>query len=57
MEQEQTQDQDLSNLISIYITQLSASEQVALQIAREHLGTSFHIQKSNGFIQWLKTNA
>ena len=57
MEQEQTQDQDLSNLISIYITQLSASEQIALQIAREHLGTSFHIQKSNGFIQWLKTNA
>ena len=37
-----------------YISQLSVTEKKAFVIAQTHLGTSFHIQKSNGYIQWLK---
>lgn len=42
------------NLVSIYIEQLSPMEKIAMDIAKDHLGTSFDIQKSNGFIEWCK---
>ena len=45
------------NIISIYIQQLSPIEKIAMEIAQEHLGTSFDIQKSNGFIEWSKKKA
>lgn len=35
-----------------YVEQLSAIERTAYMVAYEHLGTSFHILHSNGFIKW-----
>lgn len=40
--------------IELYTNQLSSIEKMALVIAEEHLGTSFNLQKSNGFIEWCK---
>lgn len=37
-----------------YIKQLSVQEKTAFQIAKNHLGSSFHIRKSNGYNEWLK---
>jgi hypothetical protein len=42
------------NKITEYINQLSPMQQKAYNIAKQHLGTSFNISKSNGFIDWLK---
>jgi len=42
------------DLVSLYISQLSSTHKKVFLIAQEHLGTSFHIQKSNGYIQWLQ---
>lgn len=35
-----------------YVNQLSEQERIVLEIAREHLGSSFDICKSIGFIDW-----
>jgi hypothetical protein len=37
-----------------YIESLSLKEYMAFQIAKSHLQTSFHLQKSNGYIHYLK---
>jgi hypothetical protein len=37
-----------------YWNQLSIQEKKAFLIAKNHLGTSFHIEKSNGYHEWLK---
>ena len=37
-----------------YWNQLSIQEKKAFLIAKNHLGTSFHIEKSNGYHDWLK---
>jgi hypothetical protein len=42
-----------SNLIQ-YLNQLDPIEKKAYKIAKEHLGSSFNIVKSNGFCDWLK---
>ena len=47
---------EVKDLVALYISQLSPMETKAFNIAKEHLGTSFHIQKSNGYIQWLREN-
>lgn len=39
---------------SVYISQLSPFELSAYRIAKSHLGTSFHLKKSNGFLKWSK---
>ena len=39
-----------------YIAQLNSIEKIVLQIAKEHLETSFSIEKSIGFKEWLKKN-
>jgi hypothetical protein len=41
-------------LIEEYISQLTEVEKIAYEIAKEHLGTSFNIRRSNGFKEWLK---
>lgn len=41
-------------LILAYLTQLSPLQKQAYSIAKQHLGTSFHILKSNAYIHWLK---
>lgn len=35
-----------------YLHQLSDKEKIAYEIARDHLGTSFHVIKSIGYIEW-----
>jgi hypothetical protein len=37
-----------------YIESLNDNEKKALIIAKQHLETSFCIEKSNGFINWMK---
>ena len=39
-----------------YINQLNALEKKALNIAIEDLGSSFNIEKSIGYLSWLKKN-
>ena len=36
-----------------YISQLSPFELSAYRIAKSHLGTSFNLKKSNGFLKWI----
>ena len=38
--------------IEKYIGQLNPNEKKAYEIAKDHLGTSFNIEKSNGFLKW-----
>lgn len=40
-------------LINEYIAQLSQQEQIVLEIAKEHLESSFDIKKSIGFMEWI----
>lgn len=42
-----------ANLIQYY-NQLDPIEKKAYKIAKEHLGSSFNVVKSNGFCDWLK---
>jgi hypothetical protein len=37
-----------------YIRQLTEKEQKTYNIAKEHLGSSFNLEKSIGFQEWLK---
>jgi len=43
-----------TELIEEYLRTLSEKEKKAYEIAKEHLGMSFQIEKSNGFIKWKK---
>jgi hypothetical protein len=45
-----------SKLINEYINQLSGTEKKALEIAKRNLESSFDIEKSLGFIDWMKKN-
>lgn len=36
-----------------YISQMSPFELSAYRIAKGHLGTSFNLRKSNGFLKWM----
>ena len=44
-----------TSLIEQYILQLSIQEQKILNIAQDHLQSSFDITKSIGYLEWLKT--
>ena len=46
---------DHTELISTYLSQLTPIEIKAMEIAKNHLETSFNILKSNGFISWMKS--
>jgi transcriptional regulator CtsR len=41
-----------SSNVEEYIQSLNAQEKQALEIAKDHLGSSFNITKSIGFIKW-----
>ena len=43
----------MKDSINKYIQQLSEQEKIILKIAQEHLGSSFNIKKSIGYINWL----
>lgn len=51
-------EEQLQELINEYIDSLSEIEKIVLKIAEEHLESSFCIEKSVGFVRWLreKTN-
>ena len=36
-----------------YIKQLTPFEESAYKIAKSHLGTSFNLKKSNGYLKWI----
>ena len=40
--------------VNQYIAQLDDMQRKAYEIAKSHLGTSFNIKRSNGFIEWQK---
>jgi len=46
----------LETYINLYINTLNEKEKHAYEIARDHLGMSFQIEKSIGYIQWKKEN-
>ena len=39
--------------LQAYYAQLTPFEQRTCDIAREHLGSSFDLARSNGFLRWL----
>ena len=44
-----------SNMLELeYLSSLSEKERMGYEIAKNHLGSTFHLQKSNGFIAWKK---
>ena len=43
-------------IVDRYLASLNEIEIVALKIAQEDLGSSFNIEKSIGFLKWLKKN-
>jgi hypothetical protein len=45
----------LDQLKEMYIETLSPKEKKAYLIARDHLGMSFTLEKSVGFLQWRKS--
>ena len=53
--QESIKKQESKELHMLYISQMSVQERKAYEIAKEHLETSFNIDKSIGFIEWKKS--
>jgi len=53
-----TQDKTTSLEIQLqnYLDSLSEKEKQTLEIAKDHLQTSFCLEKSIGFLEWLKLN-
>tara|TARA_R110001592_G_scaffold38668_18_gene127521 strand:- start:692 stop:868 length:177 start_codon:yes stop_codon:yes gene_type:complete len=47
-------DTKTQELITNYKDSLSEQEQIVLKIAIEHLESSFDIEKSIGYLEWLK---
>ena len=45
---------EIRDSILKYLKQLDDKQQIAYFIAKEHLGTSFDIVKSIGYIEWKK---
>ena len=43
-------------ILDAYIEQLTDDEKIVYLIAKEHLGSSFDLEKSIGFINWYNKN-
>jgi hypothetical protein len=43
-----------AELVKQYVDELSEKEKKAYNIAKSHLGMSFQVEKSNGFLKWKK---
>jgi hypothetical protein len=52
--EKQTESQE--ELIQKYLDSLSKKQYKAYEIAKDHLTMSFQIEKSNGFLSWVKKN-
>jgi hypothetical protein len=46
---------ELDQALKAYYQQLTPFEKRTCDIAREHLGSSFDLARSNGFIRWSST--
>ena len=46
----------MDKLIEQYLKSLNEQELLILNLAKQHLKTSFDIEKSIGFIEWNKKN-
>jgi hypothetical protein len=49
-------DENTQHLIINYLKQLDKIERQAYSIGKNHLGSSFNVVKSNGFVDWKKNN-
>jgi hypothetical protein len=49
-------DKKTQELIVNYLKHLNTIERQAYTIGKKHLGSSFNVIKSNGFIDWKKNN-
>ena len=47
----------MEDLKNNYIDSMDEKEKIAFKIAKEHLGSSFNLEKSIGFQKWLKKNS
>jgi hypothetical protein len=47
-------EQQMQQHLQTYYEQLTPFERQTCDIAREHLGSSFDLARSNGFLRWLK---
>ena len=47
---------EIENYIEEYVKQMTPSEKIAYQIAREKLESSFDMEKSIGFIEFVKSS-
>ena len=48
-----TMDEPTQKLVVAYLEQLTPIERMAYKIGIDHLGTSFNLLKSNGYISWI----
>jgi hypothetical protein len=48
---------DKSTLLDKYITSLSEKDHKGYMIAKSHLGSSFSLEKSIGYIEWVKNQS
>jgi len=55
MEQPIRTEEKKDSLLTDYISTLSEKEYKAYLIAESHLGSSFDLVKSNGYLKWLKS--
>jgi hypothetical protein len=46
----------MEKIIDDYLKTLSPKQYKAYEIAKDHLRDSFQIEKSNGFLAWVKKN-
>ena len=46
---------ELIKLLEEYLKTLSEKEKKSYEIAKDHLGSSFQLEKSVGFLNWKKT--
>lgn len=51
-EKEITQERTIQELVKEYISTLNDREKMVLEIAKEHLQSSFCIERSVGFVKW-----
>ena len=51
-----TEEELLEEQINEYLSTLNEREKIVFEIAKEHLQSSFCIERSVGFIKWLNAN-
>ena len=48
-------DIELQKEVSEYYDEMNNNDKIAYKIAFEHLGTSFNLLKSNGYVNWKRS--